>query len=537
MADPFKKMTGCLVAAFVLAAIWAPAPASAAAGEEGGGSQYSNCAGDADCDGLKDSEEDANGNGAVDADETDPKNPDSDGDGLTDGEERLHIGRVETILSGEDVRIRFPERLDPLKVDSDGDCLTDGVELGVGQDEIKILIDRMPKKPHYQLSPRCNAILDANLVSELSNAISHNDSPAGLYNIAALYDADPNSITDPTSDDSDDDGVIDGLEDFNFNGMRDSETPAGDENSIDSEPVWLEMDPGNPDSDGDGLRDGEEGDRDGDGQISAEDESSPIRRDTDGDGISDGEEVRAGTRVNVCDTDGDGLSDGVELGRIQPDEYNGCHGLQASGTNYAKPGAMDPKNPDSDGDGLKDGDEDKSGNGWVDPDESDPSAEDTDGDGLSDGIETLGDFDGDGFPDFDFKLIHGESGCRTPEELIDVDCDGVSNARDDDSDGDGCSDKDEGGWVDADANNVPDVYDPQAKACPEESSQGGGSQPAKKPEEVPPAAASTLFPDGNDGTACTLIKSGAPAPGAAFIIALILLCTISCLLSFRTNRS
>jgi len=41
--------------------------------------------GDSDSDGLLDDVEDSNGNGVIDAGETDPFNPDSDGDGLTDG--------------------------------------------------------------------------------------------------------------------------------------------------------------------------------------------------------------------------------------------------------------------------------------------------------------------------------------------------------------------------------------------------------------------------------------------------------------------
>ena len=42
---------------------------------------------DKDLDGLLDSVEDTNGNGVVDAGETDSLNPDTDGDGYTDGEE------------------------------------------------------------------------------------------------------------------------------------------------------------------------------------------------------------------------------------------------------------------------------------------------------------------------------------------------------------------------------------------------------------------------------------------------------------------
>ena len=44
---------------------------------------------DSDGDGLLDTEEDVNGDGVVDSNETDPNNPDTDGDGLNDG---LEVG-------------------------------------------------------------------------------------------------------------------------------------------------------------------------------------------------------------------------------------------------------------------------------------------------------------------------------------------------------------------------------------------------------------------------------------------------------------
>lgn len=47
----------------------------------------------------------------------------------------------------------------------------------------------------------------------------------------------------------------------------------------------------------------------------------------------------------------------------------------------------DPNNPDSDGDGLRDGQEDKNGNGQVDAGETDPNNPDSDGDGVPDGAE------------------------------------------------------------------------------------------------------------------------------------------------------
>ena len=55
----------------------------------------------------------------------------------------------------------------------------------------------------------------------------------------------------------------------------------------------LGTDPQNPDSDGDGLLDGYE-DANHNGVIESN-ETNPLKRDTDGDGFSDGFEVRAGT--------------------------------------------------------------------------------------------------------------------------------------------------------------------------------------------------------------------------------------------------
>ena len=44
----------------------------------------------------------------------------------------------------------------------------------------------------------------------------------------------------------------------------------------------------------------------------------------------------------------------------------------------------DPRNADSDGDGIDDGDEDKNGNGKLDDGETAPELEDTDGGGRTD---------------------------------------------------------------------------------------------------------------------------------------------------------
>jgi len=159
-------------------------------------------------------------------------------------------------------------------------------------------------------------------------------------------------VSDPTSD-SDNDGLSNADEDVNGN------------NAVDEG----ETDPNDPDSDNDGLLDGEEVERGTD----------PLNPDTDGDEVPDGDEVERGTDPLNPDTDGDGLADGVEI-RI----------------------GTDPLNPDTDGDGLADGSEDRDGDGEIDACDSTPPLIDVNGDGEVDDCETdplNPDTDGDGTED------------------------------------------------------------------------------------------------------------------------------------------
>lgn len=137
----------------------------------------------------------------------------------------------------------------------------------------------------------------------------------------------------------------------------------------------LGTNPRNPDSDSDGLMDGEEvevyktnpllSDTDLDG-LSDFDEvkkykTDPLKSDTDGDGLNDGEEVnKYKTDPLKTDTDNDGLTDGDEVVKYK----------------------TDPTNPDTDGDGLTDGEE-------VNTFSTNPLSKDSDGDGLSDYDEVM----------------------------------------------------------------------------------------------------------------------------------------------------
>ncbi|HCY75173.1 MAG TPA: hypothetical protein DHV28_04575 [Ignavibacteriales bacterium] len=112
-------------------------------------------------------------------------------------------------------------------------------------------------------------------------------------------------------------------------------------------------DPNNPDTDGDGLNDGEE---------YLNYKTNPLQADTDLDGLGDAQEVKT-TRTNplIADTDNDGLKDGEEVNKYK----------------------TDPLKADTDGDGLNDGDE-------VMKYKTDPLKADTDGEGLKDGQEVNG---------------------------------------------------------------------------------------------------------------------------------------------------
>ncbi|RKG86455.1 DUF11 domain-containing protein [Corallococcus sp. CA049B] len=87
--------------------------------------------------------------------------------------------------------------------------------------------------------------------------------------------------------------------------------------------------------------------------------------DADNDGLTDAEEAQHGTDPRNADTDGDGLSDGVEV----------------------HSGRTDPLDDDSDDDGVLDGNEDANHDGITQDSETDPTLADSDSDGLSDGLE------------------------------------------------------------------------------------------------------------------------------------------------------
>lgn len=135
----------------------------------------------------------------------------------------------------------------------------------------------------------------------------------------------------------------------------------------------ISTDPNNPDSDGDGLQDGEEV------RVYITD---PLNPDSDSDALKDGAEVNThGTNPLKADTDADLLTDGNEVNSFKTDPLDNDtdDDLLDDGKEVNKY-KTDPLKADSDGDALVDGDE-------INTHRTDPLKADTDGEGLNDGEE------------------------------------------------------------------------------------------------------------------------------------------------------
>lgn len=171
---------------------------------------------------------------------------------------------------------------------------------------------------------------------------------------------------------------------------------------MDSKEAELGTDRWNPDTDGDGLKDGEEVDTL---------KTDPLKADTDGDGLSDGDEVlKSKTDPLKADTDGDGVNDGAEVG-ADP----------ATPVDTDADGTADAFDTDDDNDGIPTKDEAPDANADLNPDD----ARNTDGDLLPDYLDNEDDGDG--------VLTKYED----PAGKRDSDKDGKLDYLDDDDDNDG----------------------------------------------------------------------------------------------------
>jgi hypothetical protein len=305
--------------------------------------------------------------------------------------------------------------------------------------------------------------------------------------------------TDPNDADSDDDGVLDGAEpdfasDTDHDGLINALDPDSDNDGIldgtelsvvippkatdvsrghfvaDQDPT-TSTDPTNPDTDSGGVRDGAE-DPNHNGAIDVgerdpndpkDDVNPPL--DSDGDGLTDAEELLLGTDPKDADSDDDGVLDGAEPNPSQDSDGDGL---------------INPLDPDSDNDGILDGTELGITSASKDTDvtrghflaDADPKTQtsalvwDTDRGSVSDGSEDI---------NRNGRLDASETNPLDPKDdvsVVDSDGDGLSDAletaigtnpHDADSDDDGVPDGLEPNpTLDSDGDGLINALDPDS---------------------------------------------------------------------------
>lgn len=357
---------------------------------------------------------------------------DTDGDLLRDGEEPIYGTSITTVDTDDDLcpdgvelllwlelaqgapvgereskmplgdadRDGIPNIRDP---DSDNDGLLDGWEFENDLDPsddhtfLHLLPDRWQYYPFY--SGDLMDLDDDGMPDDWETALGIEDATDdsdgdGVNNVVEyLSGTDPWGPDrlyggTPIKKDDDNDGVVDYLE------------------------IVLGLDPTRTDTDSDGIPDGTEmydirsspfetdTDRDllsdGDEMVIG---TSPIMKDTDGDGIFDPDE--ANTDPTIPDTDKDLIPDREEEGAVRDSDGDGIPDSIERASQYSN-GPTDPFDPDTDNDGLLDGQEDANRNGrregnepsdrnsdWRDGGETDPTDRDTDGGGMNDRDEIM----------------------------------------------------------------------------------------------------------------------------------------------------
>ncbi len=259
---------------------------------------------------------------------TDPRNPDTDGDGLPDA---LEVGWRNATIIGEDFSDTGFGTSPVLgagngvfdwtdtnnngqhDVGEDSESFTDGDADGMF--DFGTLLSRDSNGDGVTNfrgdidPPFYNTLDNLNKVPGVNTAAEGGDRSKLLRG----------STTKPDDPDSDNDGILDGVEDANKNGWLDGDGASiapGDApttvrnwpNKVrDPDETWTETDPNNPDTDGDGLMDGNGEDKNGNGLIDGDTgkdriwaageiwtETDSLKADTDGDGLPDGWEVRYG---------------------------------------------------------------------------------------------------------------------------------------------------------------------------------------------------------------------------------------------------
>ena len=318
---------------------------------------------------------------------------DSDGDGIDD------LVEIQSATNPTD----------PQKADTDNDGLCDG-STSVCLDANDDIIDCVDLLSAYTV---CE---DGEVTKGTNPVLSDTDGDGiidGIEVFNCVYGAGASSCTDADDDDSDDDGITDGVEINNcIYGINDDSC----------------TDPMKPTSDDDSMTDGWEVENGLDPLI---DDSS---LDLDFDGVGNSVEINNGTDLQNPDTDGDGLCDGntsvcstIEGVLVICGSTSAVNTVCKNGEDTAQTSPLDY---DTDNDGLSDGVEADPANCvyGITPDCTDPNDNDSDNDGILDGIEVNSctdpmnvDTDGDGTCDGNTTL----SGCAAGEDL---NVDGIFNS-------------------------------------------------------------------------------------------------------------
>jgi gliding motility-associated-like protein len=394
---------------------------------------------DFDGDGIGDnSDPDLDGDGVLDINDEFPYNPnessDNDNDGIGDNADPDddNDGYPDTVEIQEGSNPLNPASI-PLDADKDG--LSDAEEILIGTDPTNYDTDGdgvNDKIDAFPLDPEHNSDQDNDGIPDLLDPDDDND---GVPDRTDIFPYDPTESEDTDSDgignnsdpDDDNDGYPDVIEIRAGTDPLDDEDFPEDSDSdgvSDIEELILGTDPDNPDTDGDGVNDLEDAfplnpeyseDTDEDGI------PNEIDPDDDNDGVPDSEDAFPEDPLEQLDTDGDGVGDNKDLDD-DDDGYSDQDELLAG---------SDPKdandNPlDTDQDGLSDFIEELKG--------TDPNNPDTDGDGVIDGEDEFplnpnfsSDNDDDGIPDQ--VDVYGDNDSDELGDIpdIDDDNDGISD--------------------------------------------------------------------------------------------------------------
>lgn len=469
---------------------------------------------DTDNDELYDGDEDGNQDGILDAGETDPLDGDTDDDGIYDGPE-LTYGTDprntdtdgDTIWDGWEVGYNAGNigadtdaptfgagdqdtstKTDPRLTDSDFDGIDDNLEDldGDGQYDVANLEtdaqnrdsdgDYLPDYYEYAGNNPAVAPATTYAVGWVDNSVD----PTLAYNVDTDADGledglefeqqtDPDVVTD-----SDGDGIIDGDEyyswltdptntDTDSDGCLEHDTVVVDPTDL-TDPLTIEN--VRTDADGDGIHNAMDVDSDNDwvwdgdgaddcggaGDVDSDGVPNIQDADTDNDNLSDVQEMGLDTWHQFADNDRDFDEDGI----LDGDEY--YHAIHQPHTGEVGFRASDPKDFDTDNDGLHDGFEVGKTAGYpVDPilggTNPDPGVWDFDGTANS----HVGHWDSD------------MDGLTDLEEDVDIDGDDLdigtteSDPEDDDTDDEGLIDGYEVNQIgsnpircDTDADGLPD---------------------------------------------------------------------------------